>query len=69
MFGYNSLKQFEINKLNYQTSAILSSGTFAEYLLNFNITAAILILIILIIFPLKINVWLKTYQRQKFTSP
>lgn len=69
MFGYNSLKQFEINKLNYQTSAILSSGTFAEYLLNFNITPAILILIILIIMPLKINVWLKTYQRQKFTSP
>lgn len=67
--GYNTLKMFEINKPNYQTTAILSSGTFAEYLLNFNITPAILILLILIILPLKINVWFKTYQRQKFTSP
>lgn len=59
--GYNTLKVFEINKLNYQTTALLSSGTFAEYLLNFNITPGILILIILILIPLKINVWLKTY--------
>lgn len=29
LFGYNTLKQFEINKPNYQTTAILSSGTFA----------------------------------------
>lgn len=67
--GYNTLQSFQINKQNYQISPLLSSGTFAEYLLNFNVTPAILVLIIFIILPLKINVWFKTYQRSKFTSP
>lgn len=67
--GYNTLQQFAINKLNYQTPFVLSSCTFAEFLLNFNITPAILAFVIFLILPLKLNVWFRTYQRTKFTSP
>jgi hypothetical protein len=67
--GYNTLKQFDINKYNANTPFMLSSYTFAEFLLNFNIMAGVIVLVIFIIIPLKINVWFRMYQRTRFTSP
>ena len=67
--GYNTLQMFEINRYNANTPFLLSSYTFAEFLLNFNIMAALIVLVIFIMIPLKINVWFRTFQRNKFTSP
>jgi hypothetical protein len=67
--GYNTIKMFEINKYNANTPFLLSSYTFAEFLLNLNIMVGIVVLIIIILIPLKINVWFRTFQRNRFTSP
>jgi len=69
LVGFNTLKQFDINRFNFDTPFLLSSYTFAEFLLNFNIMAAVLVLVILIVFPLNINVWYKLHKRTKSSSP
>ena len=51
--GYNTLKMFDINKYNANTPFLLSSYTFAEFLLNFNIMAAVIVLVIFILIPSK----------------
>lgn len=67
--GYNQIQPFEINKYNANTPFLLSSYTFAEFLLNFNAMAGVIALVIFIIIPLKINVWFRTFQRNRYTSP
>jgi hypothetical protein len=67
--GYNTLQMFEINKYNANTPFLLSSYTFAEFLLNINVMVGLVVLIIFILIPLKINVWFRTFQRNRFTSP
>ena len=67
--GYNTLQMFEINRYNANTPFLLSSYTFAEFLLNLNFMAGLVALVIFILIPLKINVWFRTFQRNRFTSP
>jgi hypothetical protein len=54
--GYNYISPLEINAGNFYVNNLHSTATNAEFLLNFNITGLILLIVIILVIPLKLYI-------------
>ena len=52
--GYNFISPLEINKSNFYVNNLHSTATNAEFLLNFNVTGLVLVIVVILVVPLKL---------------